>query len=140
MYVSSLCVVFACAALAFEVGHGWSWGLFVWGLAVGAAAILGYEALLKLIPKVFHISGAEVANARRQLKARKQAIYPLFGAYGVAVGILAAGLGKIWPDLVWTAMVVVSEVGVPVVAYLFVKRRVELVKHDSGAIEGTSTR
>lgn len=76
MYMSSLCVMVACSSLTFTTGHHWSWPLFVWGLAMGPAAIVGYEALVKVVMAAFRLTAAEVAQARDLFKSRKQALYP----------------------------------------------------------------
>jgi len=37
----------------------------------------------------------------------------MFAVYGLALGIASAGLASIWPDLFWTALVILSEVVFP---------------------------
>jgi hypothetical protein len=140
MFVSGLLVIFACSLLALGVGHHWSWGLFAWGIAAGLLAIACYEAMFRLIVVVSRAPAAEVADASRELKPRRQTLFPLFGAYGLAFGIASAGLASIWPDLFWTALVILSEVVFPLALYPFIKRRIELIKQRSGGAEGAEAR
>jgi len=64
----------------------------------------------------------------------------MFAVYGLALGIASAGLASIWPDLFWTALVILSEVVFPLALYPFIKRRVELIKQRSGGAEVAKAR
>jgi hypothetical protein len=123
MYASGACVIFACVTLVVTAGHGWSWWLFVWGVAVGPLSVACSELTEKAMIGVFHVSAAEVDEKRPHLRARKLAIYPVAAMQSVACGVLAAGLRSSWPDIIWTAGVVLLQLVLPLAILPLLKRR-----------------
>jgi hypothetical protein len=122
-YASDASVLLGCAYLGWRFGQGWSWPLFVWGVASAVLAVMGSVLMGWLSRRMWHLSAGQRATAVAQLRGRAVPLYLPVLTFGVAVGLLAARLHAPWIDVLMTAMVVVLGVLVPLSMVLKVRRR-----------------
>ena len=124
VYLSDVCCLAAAGTIAAKVGTGWSWGLFVWGAALGVFLIVANELLVRVAVRVVRPAASDMERQRSRRRDQRLVVFPSALATGCAVGIIAAGLQSAVPDLLMTVAVVVFEVAVPLALTPWIRRRV----------------
>jgi hypothetical protein len=90
-YLSAAICIASSVVFAVLVGDGWSWPLFVWGLASGPLWIAATYG-------VYRFAGRQVLGATPP-PSRFQALYPAWSAMGIPFGVFSASIGSPAPDL-----------------------------------------
>ena len=85
----ALCVV-ASVVSATLLGTGWSWPLFVWGVAIGPLWVGATTA-------AYRFAGSKVLGEAPPA-SRLSAIYPAWACMGIPFGVFSAAFGTAAPD------------------------------------------
>lgn len=109
-WLSTGLVVVAVIAFAALVGSGWSWPYFIWGVVAGAFAVVYMRAMMQVAYRVIPASQEEIARAKMRSRTRWRGFDSMTVVFGGSVGALAASMQSAWPDVVFTAFVVLSQV------------------------------
>jgi MFS family permease len=128
IYASAAAVLFACTVAAIQFGH-WRWWLFAWGVLIGVLSATIYGLSLRLLPVLLHVPVGRIATAQPRVSQMKRALYPLQVTFGVAFGVLASGLASPWPDILLAAVVIVSQLAVPIALLPMVRRRAQTLSN-----------
>jgi hypothetical protein len=107
-YVGDICMVGAGVSVAVNVGTGWAWPLFVWGLAIGLLGPPISEILRRFAVSYLRLTPEEVAKSRARVKAHRLLIIPTGVALGLTIGLFAASLMAAWVDQVATVIAVLA--------------------------------
>jgi hypothetical protein len=103
-------VALAAVAFAALIRTGWSWPYFVWGVGAGLFAVAYMRASMWLAYQVIPASEEERARAREKSRSRWRGFHASVVVYGGAVGVMAASARAAWPDILFTAFVLLSQV------------------------------
>jgi MFS family permease len=122
IYAIAATVLIACTINAIRFGH-WHWWLFVWGVLIGVLSATIYGLTLRLVPTILHASVERMARAQPRLAQMKRVLYPLMLSIGVALGVLASGMARAWPDVLLTLVVIVFQLMVPMAMLPRLRRR-----------------
>jgi hypothetical protein len=95
-------------SFAVNVGTGWAWPLFVWGLAIGLLLPIISETVHRVAASYLRLTPEEVARSRALVSARRLVIIPTGVALGLTIGLVAASWMVAWVDRVATVIVVLS--------------------------------
>lgn len=69
VYASLVPILGSCAELAVIFGTGWSWGLFLWGVAAGLFIVVCSEAIRKISMLYLGLKPEQRANAVSRVRA-----------------------------------------------------------------------
>jgi hypothetical protein len=124
VYASLVPILGSCAELAVIFGTGWSWGLFLWGVAAGLFIVVCSEA----IRKISMLTPEQRANAASRVRAQRLLVVPNSVGFGLACGVLAGGLQTPWPDILVSAAVVCLVFLLPLASLPLLRRRVSAAR------------
>lgn len=100
VYASDVCLVGGCASFAINLGRGWSWPLFVWGVIVGLLIPAMSELVRRIASSYMRLTPQQLTEAQPRVRAHRLLVIPGGVATGLGVGLLAGSLMSAWPDVV----------------------------------------
>jgi MFS family permease len=106
-------------------GHGWHWGLFICGLAIGIAGILHTQLALRLLEGALEPDRTE--GLRTRLASTSRYFMAQYAVWGVVVGTLCAASDLIWPELALLVFLALCWIG-SLLALPVIRRRLETVR------------
>jgi hypothetical protein len=109
-WMSTAFFIVAVVAVLALVGSGWSWPYFVWGLAAGTLAVALVWGMTWLGYRGLGASAEEIVRLQAKTRSRYSSVYAGTIVVGAGVGALAARLGSPWPDVGFSAVVLLSQV------------------------------
>lgn len=104
-----------------------NWPLLAWGCALGPAWVASTMASYELMGRY--------ATGKTPPRSKYHRFYPAWSLLGVPFGLVSAGFSTVWPDLLFTAYVVLSVV-IPLVALPSLRRTIAAAPgacHNGGA-------
>ena len=124
VYLSNGFLIAAAVVTAAVAGTGWSWWLFIWGVGLGVLGLVGNELIVRATVRIVRPIASDLERLRSRRHDQRLIVFPSALLTGCAVGIIAAGLQSAVLDVLMTVVVVVLEVGLPVVLLSSLRRRV----------------
>jgi hypothetical protein len=115
LYGNAVFILVFASVLAAIVGTGWSWPLFIWGAALGPLSIATTWLFLQVAMRSQLLAADRVATARQRMRARSWSVNPTVVLFAVSIAILGAAFDSIWPDVLMTAVIVLSNIAMPLV-------------------------
>jgi MFS family permease len=128
MYASGLVVLATLCLASAQIGTGWSWPVFAFGVV--AAVFLPFANHLMLlfatrhVVKKFRPTQERQALGRREVR-RRERIYPVLFTMTLGVGILSAALESYWPVALVLLLWLLCAVILPLAFLPWMMRRVE---------------
>jgi hypothetical protein len=122
MMLSWACMLLLCVVLLVKRPEGCHTGLFIWGLAIGAAGIIYQGVTYRWLPRLIGASEEETARWRLQSELRQKVYFGSYVVIGVTVGVGSATTNVVWLDFGLTVFAVLSWVGGFALARTMAKR------------------
>jgi hypothetical protein len=122
LFLSTAVILGSCTLAAVVAGTGWSWPLFVWGVALGPVAIVLTRFSEGIAARYVGVPADKADEVDRLFRDRRRTTEPNLVGMAIALGVAAGGLESVAIDVMFTGMVVVA-LGLPLLILPLVKRR-----------------
>ncbi|MDQ1698892.1 MAG: hypothetical protein QOG34_755 [Frankiaceae bacterium] len=123
LYASFACVLFSCIVFAVVVAPHWEWPPFLASLIVVAVFTATYVGLVRVGIAIARPDDERLRRAQMRLRRRMSVLAAGDVTFGLATGIIGAGLAAYWPVIVLGAILVTTSLLPMLVVLLVLKRR-----------------
>lgn len=107
-YLATVAGVVGATAIAFTSGSDWSWPFFVWGVGAGVFGVACMRASMWLAYRA--APADEVFRSKQRVRERYRSVYVMTVVLGFCVGAFAASIRSPWPDILFMAFALLSQV------------------------------